>query len=343
MSGWLQICSYMHFNLSRRTRTRKFRPSKNIRTDLQPSAQKREQNGIITIETALVLPLFLFAVLTFCYLFQVMEFQIKLQAALNQTAEQAASYGYLIGRVSSVTKQTAEDILEKAEVFSETGLFSLDAAGEWVIRLLNTAPAEEALRKMAESYIDTEEVGMLRVVDGWDGISFAGSCLRDEERCVIVMVRYYIRVPFVPAAISKIELSQTAVCRLHSGDREYIPVQKEEGTEDGAVVYYVTPNGSVYHCLRECRYLKIDVLDTQKDRIADLRNRDGGKYYPCRLCIKDAEAEGRVYYTRSGSSYHASKNCSSLTRTVLEKTKEEIAGLPPCSFCGNSERGAGEH
>ena len=81
---------------------------------MQPSAQKREQNGIITIETALVLPLFLFAVLTFCYLFQVMEFQIKLQAALNQTAEQAASYGYLIGRVSSVTKQTAEDILEKA-------------------------------------------------------------------------------------------------------------------------------------------------------------------------------------------------------------------------------------
>ena len=343
MSGWLQICSYMHFNLSRRTKTRKNRPSKNIRTDLQPSTRKkRGQSGIITIETALGLPLFLFTVLTFCYLFQVMEFQIKLQAALNQTAEQAASYGYLMGRVSAVTKQTAEDILEKAEVFSEAGLFSLDDAGEWVIRLLGTAPAEEALRKIAENYIDTEEVGMLRVVDGWDGISFAGSCLRDEERCVVVMVRYYISVPFVPAALSKIELSQTAVCRLHSGDREYIPVQKDENTEEDADVYFVTPNGSVYHCLRECRYLKIDVSDTQTDKIADLRNSDGGKYYPCRLCIKDAEVEGRIYYTKSGSSYHASKNCSSLTRTVLEKTKEEIAGLPPCSSCGRSERKAGE-
>ena len=70
MRGLLQICSYVHFKLSRRTAIRKRRTSTKIRTDLQQSSQEdlsRRREGVLTVEAALVLPLFLFAGLTICF------------------------------------------------------------------------------------------------------------------------------------------------------------------------------------------------------------------------------------------------------------------------------------
>lgn len=337
MRGLLQICSYVHFKLSRRTAIRKRRTSTKIRTDLQQSSQEelsRRREGVLTVEAALVLPLFLFAGLTFCYLFQVMEFQLKLQAALNQTVEQVASYGYLLGKFAGVAEQKVDDLLEKTGLFSEKGLLSVDDAGEGVMKLLGSLPAESALKKVTASCMDTQDVRMLRVTGGWDGVSFQGSCVRDEERCVVVVAEYKIKVPFMPEVISGITMRQSAVCRLHCGDRDYIPMAKED-TGDEEQIYFVTPNGRVYHVRRDCRYLKFTILSTKREALDFQRNNNGGKYYPCSLCAEGIVPDGVVYYTGGGSSYHASRDCSSLKRTVLEKTKEEIAGLPPCSSCGH--------
>ena len=109
MRALLQICSYISLILSRRTTNRKKYLLIKIRTDLQQFSRGM-CHAVLTVEAAVALPLFLFTVLSFCYLFQVMEFQIKLQSALNQTAEQAASYGYLLGRVTAVTEQKAEEL-----------------------------------------------------------------------------------------------------------------------------------------------------------------------------------------------------------------------------------------
>ena len=339
MRGLLQICSYVHFKLSRRTAIRKCRTSTKIRTDLQqssPDELSRRREGILTAEAALVLPLFLFVGLMFCYLFQVMEFQLKLQAALNQTAEQTASYGYLLGRVAGVAEQRVDELLEKTGLFSEKGLLPVDDAGEWVMKLLGSLPAESALKKVAASYMDTRDGRMLRVVEGWEGVSFKGSSIRDEERCVVVVAEYRIRVPFVPEVLSGLTVCQSAVCRLHCGDRDYTPMTKEDVGEEEQEkqIYFVTPNGSVYHLHRDCRYLKFTILSTNMEALEFKRNNSGGKYYPCSLCAEGIETEGVIYYTNGGSSYHTLRDCSSLKRTVLEKTKEEIAGLPPCSSCG---------
>lgn len=340
MRALLQICSYDSLILSRRTQNRKKYLLINVRTDLQQFSRGMCR-AVLTVEAAIVLPLFLFAVLSFCYLFQVMEFRIKMQAALNQTAEQVASYGYLLGRVTAVTEQKAEKLLEKSELFSDNGLIRLDDAGAWIVKLLGAMPAEQALKQMTEKNMEPDDGRMLRAVGGWDGVSLRGSCLRDEERCVVVTAEYRIRMPFVPEMVSELEMQQSAVCRLHCGDRDYIPKQKPEGgdeTEAGEEAdeaeYYVTPSGTVYHQSRECRYLKIVVRSTEKERLESLRNSSGGKYYPCRLCVHGKEAGRTVYYTSGGSSYHAAKSCSSLTRTVLVKSEDEINGLPPCSACG---------
>ena len=348
MRGLLQICSYICFNLSRRTACRKQLVLNLIRTDLQSASPSpgslrdraksvRTQAGVLTVETALILPLFIFTVLAVCYLFQVMEFQLKLQSALNQTAEQTASYGYLLGRVAAVAEQKTEEILEKTGLFSETGLLSVDETGAWIVNLLSSSPSEVALKQIAARYMDTEDVRTLRVIGGWEGVSFAGSSIRDEERCVVVTAEYRIRIPFVTEVISKVLFRQSAVCRLHCGDRDYLPKQKDGTEETEGKVFLVTPNGSVYHMSRECRYLKITVLSAAVETMETKRNNSGAKYYPCRRCADGVKVSGTVYYTDGGSSYHVTQNCSSLKRTVLEKTEEEIAGLPPCSYCGNGQ------
>lgn len=354
MRGWPQICSYSCFNLSRRTACRKQLVLNVIRTDLQPASPSpvplrnraksvRTRAGVLTVETALALPLFFFTVLAVCYLFQVMEFQLKLQSALNQTAEQTASYGYLLGRVTAVAEQKTEEILEKTGLFSETGLFSqtgllsVDETGAWIVNLLSSSPSEAALKQIAAQYMDTEDVRLLRVVGGWDGVNFSGSSLRDGERCVVVTAEYRIRIPFVPEVVSELLFRQNAVCRLHCGDRDYIPKQKDSTEEAEGQVFFVTSTGSVYHRSRDCRYLKITVLHAAAETMETKRNSSGGKYYPCRLCADGVKINGTVYYTDGGSSYHLSQNCSSLKRTILEKTEEEIAGLPPCSYCGQGQ------
>lgn len=312
-------------------------PSKNRFTVVHSNKKmKRTWKAVLTVEAAVVLPLFMFAVLALIYLFQVMELQLKLQSALNRTAEQTASYGYLLGRVLAVSEGKVEDWLEKSELFSEDGLLSVDDTGEWIIKLLSSSVAEPAFKQIAAHYMDISDPAVLRIVGGWDGVNFHSSCLKDEACCVVVRAKYSVRVPFVPEVISELELCQTAVCRLFCGDRAYIPVDRdEEELEEG--VYYMTPSGSVYHVSRECSYLKITVLNTDWTRIESMRNSSGGKYYPCERCVKGAAPAGQVYYTRSGSSYHATHFCSSLTRTVVEVSEEEIVGLPPCSRCGRGE------
>ena len=298
---------------------------------------KRKSKAVLAVETALVLPVVLFAALAFCYLFQVMEFQLRLQAALNRTAEQTASYGYLLGRMLAVTEQKAEDIIEQSGLLSGLGMELPDDAGEWMIRILGSEPAETALKKLTEHYMDVQDAAMLRVTGGWGGVDFSGSCIKDETRCVVVTAEYSIRVPFVPGVFSAISFRQTAVCRLFCGDRDYVPKGTENAEQETEKGYFVTPNGSVYHARRDCRYLEINVLAADKESMAKKRNLSGGKYYPCKLCALGEQAEGILYYTKSGSSYHITKNCSSLSRTVIQKTADEIAGMPPCSVCGQGE------
>lgn len=284
-----------------------------------------------------MLPIFLFAVLSLVYLFQLMSLQLKVQAALNQTAEQIASYGYLLDRVSAVAGEKAEKLLESTELFSEEGLFSVDEAGAWVMKLLHYAGAENAAKQLAERYIDAADGAFLYVEDGWEGMSFRGSTLWDEARCVVVAAEYRVKLPFVPSAFPTLQVKQSAICRSFCSDRQYVP--KESSEQEKEELYYMTPNGGVYHTTRECTYLKIITQSAGPEEIEGIRNSSGGKYYPCKLCTEGLELSGTLYYTSAGSSYHVTKNCSSLSRKVIEKTAEEIAGIPPCSRCASGTDG----
>ena len=111
-------------------------------------------------------------------------------------------------------------------------------------------------------------------------------------------------------------------------------------TEREALVY-VTDRETVFHTDAQCTHLQLSIVQTEYERIKELRNAYGGRYAPCEKCC---EADGyasdtkngneKLYYvTEKGNTYHASLHCGSLKRTtkLVEKTKTE--GLTECQRC----------
>lgn len=94
---------------------------------------------------------------------------------------------------------------------------------------------------------------------------------------------------------------------------------------------YVTKDSKVYHTSSDCRALKRSVKEVRSDNIDNLRNKDRGKYFPCKKCCKsDCE---KVYLTDYGIKYHSDSECKDLLVTVYSVWDYEVRGRKKCSFC----------
>lgn len=138
--------------------------------------------------------------------------------------------------------------------------------------------------------------------------------------------------------------------RMHTwtgrGEEDGINGADNAGT-DGMV--YITDRETVYHTNEECTHLSLSIIQTDKKAVGSLRNEDGGKYYACEKCCggngsgdgtQTEETYGNenhdssiCYVAENGSSYHASLNCSSLTRTTKLVKKTEVGHLVECERC----------
>ena len=97
--------------------------------------------------------------------------------------------------------------------------------------------------------------------------------------------------------------------------------------EDGYV--YITPSGGAYHSTAECSYLKLSIQSVLMREVPQMRNKDGGIYYPC-SCY---QGELRVYITDYGKEYHGDLQCSSLKRTIYKVPMEQVGNRHACARC----------
>ena len=97
--------------------------------------------------------------------------------------------------------------------------------------------------------------------------------------------------------------------------------------EDGYV--YITPSGSAYHSTAECPYLKLSIQSVPTSGVSQMRNKDGGIYYPC-SCY---QGQSRVYITDYGTQYHGDLKCSGLKRTIYRVPKEQAEDRHACARC----------
>ena len=107
-------------------------------------------------------------------------------------------------------------------------------------------------------------------------------------------------------------------------------------TEEARDIVYMTESGTVYHESRACSYLNVVVRSVAASQVGKERNNSGRRYTLCERC-DDKEQSGTVYLSAGGTKYHLIATCPALKRTVLEKEREEVEGIPACHKCGNKE------
>jgi hypothetical protein len=96
---------------------------------------------------------------------------------------------------------------------------------------------------------------------------------------------------------------------------------------------YVTEHGSVYHRDIGCKYLKPSIKSVSYSQLANERNKDQSKYYPCEYCGQGV-AGGNVFITDYGERYHSTIDCPGIKRKIYTIPISEVGGKSPCSGCG---------
>lgn len=124
---------------------------------------------------------------------------------------------------------------------------------------------------------------------------------------------------------------------LGETDEDKFASSAGSGESEEKDIVYMTEYGTVYHESRACSYLNVVVRSVTAAQVDQERNSSGRKYTLCERC-DDREVTGIVYISAGGTKYHLVASCPALKRTVLEKTREEVEGVPACHKCGNQKK-----
>lgn len=251
----------------------------------------------LTVEAALVLPLFLFCMTAVLQYGNVMDTAIRFGSALSETGKSMAAAAYM-------TKYGGDT----------------SAAGEFAVGALSTVYAQNKVMSKTGDISSVKNANML-----------LSSFLQEEEMIDLVLT-YQVRSPVGGVRLPGNFFVQRAKVRAWTG-RTVSGKDGDGGDDEKSGDYvYVTATGSVYHEDTECTHLKLSIHTADIDSIGTLRNNNGAIYHPCEKC--GSRAGDTVYITDEGTRYHGSLSCSGLKRTVKQVSREEVDHMRACSKCG---------
>ena len=268
------------------------------RAFLSASLSSGAKRGSLTVEAALVLPLFLFFTLTVITIAEAVRFSGNSSAALCEAAKQLSVYSY------AIDKGLGGGIGSKA--------VSL-VAGQGM-----------AMKELGEKYVEESPVE-----HGSGGLSFLHSNVLNVDQMVDLVASYKIKTPFSFLGINGFKVVDRARVRAFTG---YDNTRREDLSSGDDEIVFVTDYGEVYHRSRSCRHLDLNIRETNMDAVGNERNNNGAKYYPCEYC---GGGSGHLYITDDGDRYHSSITCPALKRGIHAVPLSSVGGRSPCSACGH--------
>ena len=281
----------------------------------------------LTVEAALVLPLFLFAMYLLILPLRMMDTAREMQQVCESVCQDTVQLLYL----RSLTKK------EGADAGGGEGTDGSGGSGE-----VSPADVEETVTDLRlEGALTGNAVGLAAaakaralVKDGYvvHLLSLRSSVFGDGET-VRLTLDYDYRLPFSVFGLGSIHQSVTAVRRAWTGRTEggLTSASGGGGSADSETVY-VGKNSTRYHSSPSCHYLSNDLTAVSYASVSGERNSGGKKYHPCSRCAKGVTG-GTVYISPSGTSFHTTESCSAITSYGRPVLKSEVAHLGPCSYC----------
>ncbi len=276
------------------------------------SPDQRSKNSLrasLTLETALVFPLFLFACVLLSFPFRMMDTHRKMQATVESICKTVAQYAYTADAISAGLKDDTGSVTDKEDdSIPEELKGSLTGMG------IGAYAARQAQSNANDPYVSD--------------VYFFTSKYRAGDDMVTIELTYNYNLPFSVFGISAVRQKVSASRRAWIGQK---PKSSKDDPNDPTV--YVGAHSTRYHVSNTCHYLYNDLTAVSISDVDSKRNQSGGKYYACSRCMKSG-SYATVYIMPSGTSYHSGKDCSAIIAHTQTKKLSEVEHLGKCSHCG---------
>lgn len=283
--------------------------------------QKQEEvagklKGSMTVEAALILPIFLFAMLSISFMIEVVRLQIHIGCAAGQVSKELAGYGYTYLKIKDKLSDGNQQIQDK------------ETEERWKIKNeLISIPSLFLAQSKIKEFAGEDYLNKSIIINGANGLSLIGSEILEDGKWINLRVSYEVQLPFNIIPNFKVKVTQHASSHAWIGN-----VETDDSSEDSDIVY-MTEYGKKYHLSKNCKYLNIKVHAVSEGEIDKCRNKNGGKYYPCHRCM--GESDGCYFITDYGTSYHTKRNCTAISRNIIEKKLSDVQGVSDCcKECG---------
>lgn len=256
----------------------------------------------ITIETSLILPLFLFVIINLLSILNIIRLYSNVEIILHQTGKEMAVHAYAVDKAIDDNNSILNTVLSIG---------------------YSAHLKEQIIEGLNKDYLNASPL-----VNGEKGISFVQSSVLNDD--IIDLVAEYKVKP----AISLFGFGQIGFinrCRMRAWTG-YDNTKTSEFIENSDDIVYVAENGMVYHTRRSCTHLLLSINKVSSEEIYKLRNENGGKYYLCELCGN--YKNNIVYITKQGNRYHTNSDCSGLKRTIYTISIQDVGERTKCQRCG---------
>ncbi len=282
----------------------------------------RQVKASMTVEAAVLLPLFLFFFLNLGCAIELIRLHSNLEFALCDIGNSMTVYGYALSEIEQKFDQKSEQQLDqKSEQQPEKENTLLQEIGD--IAFSYAYIKNKIVDELGQQYLEESPI-----VNGVNGLQFLESEIFDENDYFEVVVTYKIE-PFSDViGFGSFRMANRYYGHLWTGYK--IPGTDEENADEDVV--YVTKHGVVYHENRNCSYLVLSIREVSLREASESRNAKGEKYELCMLC-RDIGVQRRVYITEDGENIHYTKDCIGLKRTIYALSRTETKEYRPCTRC----------
>ncbi len=267
--------------------------------------------GSLTLEAAIVLPLYMFFLITVLYILNIIHIENILQSAMEEAARSINSHAYVAEQFEELQDE------ERYTVGSHDSGFVLNLAKNQISKItIKNCFLTDRIKNIADnSYIK----------NGYNGIviSLGNNDLSDY---IDFNISYVISLPFLPSDIFYIPITQRCYFKPFVGTD--ISEKKGDYTE----YVYVTATGSVYHTTPYCTYLNryYDIITEDKMNVS-WDTAEG--YHPCPHCAYEQPICPTSFLCPGSNVYHNRTDCAYIETFIYKVPKEQIGSMPMCSRC----------
>lgn len=250
-----------------------------------------------TLEASLVIPIFIYAVMTISYLIYALGVKVHISQALYNETRQLSRFVYMMKNNNSVPINTLVYATAQSQFINELGV----------------------------SYASTHNIA-----GGNAGLLISSKDIINDNNEIKLSVSYAIRNPFNIFGTGLLRYEQSYVSKAWLGENGSTDNYADS---DNATFVYITMQGEVYHRNSECTYLKPVISEVSTNSIGDYRNSSGAIYYQCERCAGSLNSE-KLYITEYGTRFHTTPNCSEIKRNVIRVKLSTVSDRRACAKCG---------